>query len=261
MRTRCFTVGFWNKRKIKQEKRRSSARSIVLQPLSQFQYPACVLEHDDKQFAVGVIILAAGASRRMGKPKLLLPWGETTVLGRLLQQCAAQKTRQIAVVCAAGAQSLSEELERLGFPEPDRILNPAPDRGMFSSIQCAANWSGWNVALTHMMIMLGDQPHLRCETLRTLLDFGARNPKKICQPLRSGRRKHPVLLPKHIFVELKRSSAGDMKMFLLENAKDLSGFESADAGLDLDMDTPEDYERVTRMFFGRAKGGASSSGP
>lgn len=217
-----------------------------------------MLEHD-KRFAVGVLILAAGASRRMGEPKLLLPWGKTTVLGRLLQQCVMQQTRQIAVVCAAGAQSLSEDLDRLGFPKADRIFNPSPDRGMFSSIQCAANWPGWHAALTHMMIMLGDQPHLRRETLRTLLDFGARNPNKVCQPLRSGHRKHPVLLPRHVFGELKCNPVADMKMFLLEHAKELSGFESADAGLDLDMDTPEDYEQVTRLFFGKAGGGANSS--
>jgi len=43
---------------------------------------------------------------------------------------------------------------------------------------------------------------------------------------------------------LKNSNARDLKIFLLEQAINLSGFESNDAGLDLDMDTPEDYERV-----------------
>lgn len=198
--------------------------------------------------SVGVTILAAGASRRMGKPKLLLPWGTTSVLGRLLQQCDALKVSQAAVVCASDAAPLAEELDRLSFPQVNRIINPAPDRGMFSSIQCAANWIGWKAELTHFFIMLGDQPHLRVETLRQLLDFGALNPDKICQPLRSGRRKHPVLLPKRVFAELKNTSADDLKQVLLAHASELSGFESADAGLDLDMDTPEDYERVRKLF-------------
>lgn len=195
----------------------------------------------------------------MGNPKLLLPWGETTVLGRLLEQCQVQQALQVAVVCAANVQSLASELDRLGFPETNRIFNHAPDRGMFSSIQCAANWTGWNAELTHFLLMLGDQPHLRRETLRTLLDFGSRNPDRICQPVRNGHRRHPVLLPTRMFAELKTNSAGDLKMFLVEHAKDLSGFESADAGLDLDMDTPEDYERITRLFFGGATGGAGST--
>jgi molybdenum cofactor cytidylyltransferase len=193
----------------------------------------------------------------MGRPKLLLSWGQTSVLGQLLQECKALKVRQVAVVCAAGAQPLVEELNRLGFPESDRIVNPAPDRGMFSSIQCAANWTNWNAELTHFLIMLGDQPHLRIETLRELLEFSAKNPHKICQPLRNGRRKHPVLLPARNFAELKSTSAADLKLFLVAHASELSGFESADAGLDLDMDTPEDYERVKRMYFG-PKGNNSS---
>ncbi len=115
---------------------------------------------------------------------------------------------------------------------------------MFSSIQCAARWQGWSPDLTHWIVTLGDQPHLSAPTLRTLLEFGARNPNKICQPMRGGRRKHPVLFPKRFFQELGNSNARDLKIFLLERAIHLSGFESNDAGLDLDMDTPEDYERV-----------------
>jgi CTP:molybdopterin cytidylyltransferase MocA len=79
--------------------------------------------------------------------------------------------------------------------------------------------------------------------------------------MRNAYRKHPVLLPKQLFAELKSNSTGDLKMFLVEHAKDLSGFECADPGLELDMDTPEDYERVTRMFFGGPPGEASSTSP
>lgn len=204
---------------------------------------------DGQPFAAGVVILAAGASRRMGKPKLVLPWGETSVLGRLLQKWKAIGVLQIAVVCAGHSGAVSEELTRLDFPDSDRILNPAPEGGMFSSIRCAAAWSGWRAELTHWIITLGDQPQLRAATLQLLLDFGARNPEKICQPTRNERRKHPILLPRKFFVELKHTQAGDMKMFLVEHAKDLSGFESSDEGLDFDMDTPEDYERVREMFF------------
>jgi len=198
-----------------------------------------------RKFSVGVIILAAGASRRMGRPKLLLPWGETSVLGHLLKTWSRLGAAQIAVVCAANATPLITELDRLGFPEANRIVNAAPDNGMFSSIQCAAHWPGWDPSLTHWLITLGDQPHLSECTLQTLIDFGARNPDKICQPMRAERHKHPVLLPRRFFYELKDTFASDLKMFLVEHADDLRGFDSDDAGLDLDMDTPEDYERLT----------------
>jgi len=139
------------------------------------------------------VLLAAGASRRMGRPKLLLPWGKTSVLGHLLQQWNELRASQIAVVHAPDAKPLAAEMDRLGFPAGNRIVNPAPENGMFSSIQCAANWQGWKPELTQWVITLGDQPHLKPATLQTLLEFGARNPEKICQPMRGERRKHPVI--------------------------------------------------------------------
>src|SRR5256885_3178049 len=92
--------------------------------------------------AYGMVILAAGASSRMGKPKLLLPWGVTSVLGHLIGQWKALRAGQIAAVWATGDQAVSVELDRLGFPKVNRVVNPTPERGMFSSIQCAARWSG-----------------------------------------------------------------------------------------------------------------------
>jgi molybdenum cofactor cytidylyltransferase len=200
-----------------------------------------------RDFKFGVVILAAGASRRMGRPKLLLPWGSTSVIGHLLQTWTQLGAAKIGVVCAAAAKSLGTELDRIDFPLANRIVNPAPENGMFSSIQCAANWRAWNPDLTHWIITLGDQPHLKAATLQTLLEFSARNPDKICQPMRGERRKHPVLVAERFFRELKSSKAGDLKLFLLEHAGNLSEFESDDAGLDLDMDTPEDYERVKSL--------------
>ncbi len=186
----------------------------------------------------------------MGRAKLLLPWGETSVLGHLLQQWSRLGARQIGVVHAPDARPITAELDRLGFPAANRIVNPTPESGMFSSVQCAANWAGWNHELTHWLITLGDQPQLREATLQKLLGFSARSPGKICQPLRGGRRKHPVVFPKRFFEELKNTAAVDLKIFITEHAGQLSGFESDDAGLDLDMDTPEDYERAKRFSFG-----------
>ena len=202
-----------------------------------------------EQIAMGVVILAAGASRRMGKPKLLLPWGSTSVLGHLLQQCQRLGARQVGVVRATTPQVVEIELDHLGFPKENRILNSTPDRGMFSSIQCAANWRDWSADLTHWLIMLGDQPHLRFETLRELIEFGARNPGNICQPMHHGHRRHPILLPKKIFVELQDASATDLKQFLQGHSNELAGFESDDPGLGLDIDTPADYEQARRIYF------------
>jgi molybdenum cofactor cytidylyltransferase len=191
-------------------------------------------------FSVGAVLLAAGQSRRMGRPKLLLPWQGTSVLGRLLAQWRIAGAAQLAVVCAAADQALQAELDRLGFPAAARIFNPAPQRGMFSSIQCAARWPAWPPALTHFAIVLGDQPHLRQTTLRAILRFSAAHPRRVCQPARAGRPRHPVLLPKAVFLHLGRSKAANLSAFL--GPCRAATCELEDPGLDLDIDSPADYE-------------------
>jgi molybdenum cofactor cytidylyltransferase len=196
---------------------------------------------------LGVILLAAGASSRMGRPKLLLPWGATTLLGHLLQQWRGQDAAQIAVVHAESNQPLRRELDRLEFPTPQRILNPQPERGMFSSIQCAANWPGWQADLTHWAIVLGDQPLVRDATLRELIAFARSHPDAVCQPARNGRGRHPVILPADVFAELKTSAVGNLKQFLLARGAKTERCESDDPGLDLDLDEPADYERALAL--------------
>ena len=199
----------------------------------------------EKQFpALGVVILGAGASSRMGRPKLLLPWRDTTVIGHLLEQWRELGTAQIGIVLRPPDASLAAELDRLGFPRGDRIENPQPERGMFSSILCAAGWPGWKDKIATWAIVLGDQPHLRPETLRQLLDFHGANADAVCQLEFNGHARHPVLLPRRAFNELKESQAETLKDFLKQTSIRCLRCSVADPGLALDLDTPEDYQQA-----------------
>jgi len=201
-----------------------------------------------KQPALGVVILGAGASSRMGRPKLLLPWKDTTVVGQLLRQWRELGARQIAVVHRPNDAPLAAELDRLDFPAKDRIANPQPERGMFSSIVCAADWSGWKSEIGAWAIVLGDQPHLRLETLRTLLEFHSAHPDAICQPEFDGRARHPVILPRPAFDALNASPAETLDIFLnLVPCRRVRCVMENDPGLALDMDFPEDYKRVSTI--------------
>ena len=200
-----------------------------------------------KPDALAVIILAAGASRRMGRSKLLLPWNGTTVIGHLIARWRALSAAQTAVVCRADDEELAAELDRLHFPRNLRITNPKPERGMFSSIQCAAQWNGWRKGLTVWAILLGDQPHLHPATLRALLDFQRARPRAICQPVYAGHRRHPVLLPRRVFAALRRSRAITLKDFLQQSEAPRAECPLTDPGLDLDLDYPEDYERAQEL--------------
>jgi molybdenum cofactor cytidylyltransferase len=202
------------------------------------------------EFKPGVVILAAGFSTRMGRPKLLLPWDGTTVLGGLLAQWRTAGATQIAVVCAENNVAIHEELDRQKLSANQRILNPRPEDGMFSSIRCAVAWAGWRPDLTHWAIALGDQPHLRPTTLRALLEFAASHPGNVCQPTHSGRPRHPVILPRNAFAELKATSSAHLKEFLQTRPSEALLCRVDDPGLDFDLDEPADYERVLRLFGG-----------
>ena len=191
-----------------------------------------------------VVILGAGASARMGQPKLLLPWHGTTVIGHLISQWQELGTAQIAVVLRANDTALTGELDRLNFKKSDRIENPQPERGMFSSIVCAANWSGWQPEISRWAVVLGDQPHLQPETLRQLLEFAAQNPAAICQPEFGGRIGHPVILPAAALGQLKSSGADTLKTFLKLTLLPCVHCPVTDPGLSLDMDSPDDYKRL-----------------
>ena len=184
----------------------------------------------------------------MGKPKLLLPWDRTSILGHQIHIWQRLRARHIAIVCAEADNAIRAELKRLRFPAKNQILNPQPGLGMFSSIRCAAQWQEWESALTHWVIALGDQPHLKRETLQTLLRFGATHPDKVCQPLRLGRQRHPVILPRRFFLRLAETRAGTLKDFLKRISKDVTSCEIDDSGLDFDIDTPADYERALSDF-------------
>jgi molybdenum cofactor cytidylyltransferase len=194
---------------------------------------------------LAAIILAAGRSARMGKPKMLLPWAGTSVIGQLLAQWSRVGAKQVAVVCAENDKPMAAELDRLSFPGAGRIYNPLPERGMFSSIQCAARWPGWSEGLTHWAVVLGDQPHLRDETLQTVATFASTHSKEVCQPRQAGHRHHPVILPKAAFEKLADTPSQDLKHFL--NSYETAQCDLDDPGFALDIDRPEDYERALAL--------------
>ncbi len=198
----------------------------------------------------GAVILGAGASSRMGRPKLLLPWGKTSIIGHLIEQWRALAAAQIAVVHRPGDRELEAELDRLDFPPSDRIKNPRPERGMFSSIVSAAGWDGWREDLTAWAIVLGDQPHLRPDTLRDLLEFHREHVDAIGQPVYDGHARHPVLLSRQAFEQLKHSRAKTLKEFLKRTSCPLVQRTVEDSGLALDLDRPEDYEKAVKSHLG-----------
>jgi molybdenum cofactor cytidylyltransferase len=202
---------------------------------------------------IAAILLAAGESRRMGQPKLLLPWGETTVLGQVVSMFSAGLASQTALpidpdneilVVTGGARTMVEaEIARLAERYPLRIVyNPNYKLGgMLSSIQSGlvALGPGTRAAL----IGLGDQPQVREETVRHICAAYARTKSPILIPSFQNRRGHPWLAIKALWPEiLALPPSSSPRQFLDAHAGQIE-YIAADETILQDLDTPEDYHR------------------
>lgn len=189
-----------------------------------------------------VAILAAGESRRMGTPKLCLPWKETTVLAHLLDLWKEAGAERVLVIHPQDLLSpVAAELDRLKIPATQRTPTAAPERGMMGSVVTAAKIAATNPGPSHLIIALGDQPHLKMETLRTLLTTCAAAPEKMVRILHHGRPGHPLALPKNLLRDLSITPTPTLRDFLAQHKTDAVDLTCDDSGVLVDMDTPDEY--------------------
>jgi molybdenum cofactor cytidylyltransferase len=194
-----------------------------------------------------VAILAAGESRRMGRPKLCLPWGKTTILGHVLGQWRQAGAHDLLVVHAPGGETpVVQELDRLGVPPNERAATIAMDRGMMGSVVTAARRALELPGLTHLVIALGDQPQIRTETLRTLLAACSAKPDSILRIAHRGRPGHPLAIPAACLADLGATSTATLRDFLAQIPRAPEDLTCADTGVLLDIDTPAEYAEASR---------------
>jgi len=194
--------------------------------------------------SVLLAILAAGESQRMGRPKLCLPWGRSTILGHILDQWRAAGARSLVVVHAPGENPVARELDRLGVSPTERAATVAPERGMMGSVVTAARLALRDPFPTHLVVALGDQPQLRAETLRELLVACETAPGKMVRMLFEGKPGHPLALPVSVLADLSTTSSETLRDFLRLKEMPVCDLTSGDSGVLLDLDTPDDYARA-----------------
>lgn len=183
------------------------------------------------------VIIAAGAGRRLGGvAKALLRTGSTTYLGRIVENArAAGAERIVVVVGAPHAAAVREEALRLGIAAADVVENPAPERGMATSIELGFRAMHGSRAAYLWPV---DHPFV---TLRTLaLVERALGPYEVARPTYGGRGGHPPLVAAAVFDRLATcSTAPEGARSVIANA-DVIDVLVDDPGVVHDIDTPED---------------------
>lgn len=188
---------------------------------------------------VAAVVLAAGESRRMGHNKLLLPWGDTTVLERTLGNMAASGASLVITVVGHERDQTEPMVSRYG----SAVLNQDYAKGMLSSVQAAVR--ALPAAVEAALVMLADQPLVSPDVIDVLLAAYAANPRGLVAPTYQGRRGNPVIIDRRYFAELLALPPEAAPRALLQrHPEDLLVVEVGSNAVLQDLDRPEDYKRL-----------------
>ena len=193
--------------------------------------------------AVAVVILAAGLSRRMGTPKMLLPWGGKTVLGQVISTFARAGVQEIVVVTGGARQAVEAELARWSPDLPiQSVYNPDYESGeMLSSIQCGLASLGSLVGSA--LIGLGDQPQLSLSAVQEVIKAHTDAVDSIIVPSFNMRRGHPWLVGREYWGELLALKPPLTTRDFLNKHASIIRYVPTDITVLKDLDTPEQYQQ------------------
>jgi molybdenum cofactor cytidylyltransferase len=183
------------------------------------------------------VILAAGESSRMGRPKALLEVAGETFLGRLARVFREAGVGEVVVVLGHGADGL-----RAAAPAGARVVvNEAWREGMLGSVAAGA------AAATGEAFFVApvDHPLFRPSTVRAL-EVALIDPRiAVAVPTHEGRRGHPLLLRTPLRAELAQVPPGQGASWVMRrDPSRVAEVAVEDPGVVADVDTPEDYRRL-----------------
>ena len=190
------------------------------------------------------IVPAAGSSSRMGRPKLLLPYRDTTVAGALLATLRRAGVERIVLVAAAGDEALQTWAREAGVIV---AVNVEPQRGMLSSILAGLDALGGAAAIEAggrpLLVTPADLPAIEPHTIRDLLGALERSGVPLAVPAYRGKRGHPLAIAASVVGDLAHLDPTVGLRQLLDRHRVLE-LAVDDPGVIADVDTPGDYESL-----------------
>ncbi len=203
---------------------------------------------------IGIAILAAGKSSRMGRVKQLLPWKNTTLLGHAISIAHASQVGDIAVVLGANFEMISAALRAetesaITSPKITILHNHRYAEGQGTSVSKAAQWAKEN-GLRGILLMLADQPKLNPEILYQIAPNASEASMDLSRALVAARYAGSVGVPAFFgeayFDELiDLNGEKGAKSLLLKYANYVTEVEVPEA--ELDLDTEEEYKLALRQ--------------
>lgn len=194
---------------------------------------------------ISAILLAAGESRRMGRPKQLLDWQGKTLLLHVLENLSRSSADEIILVLGHEADRILESLPAL----PVKIVvNPDYQTGMASSLR--QGLLAMNPGSEAFLVMLADQPGIGPDLIdQVIRTFRQADPKRgIARPVYRGVAGHPVLIGA-CYLQEALQLQGDVgaRQILSNHPDDILEIETERNAVLVDMDTPEEYREQKKI--------------
>jgi molybdenum cofactor cytidylyltransferase len=192
---------------------------------------------------IAAIILAAGASRRMGCPKALLQIDGRTFVRRLVEVLQSAQLDTIVVVLGAHAQQVSDEIVGLNVLT---VVNEEYEKGQLSSLLTGIDFVEPQ-CLDAVLVCPVDHPSVSREVVVSLVGAFKERSALIAVPTFKGRRGHPVLFSRTLFDELRGAPADvGARHVLRSHAADVVEVGVVDEGVLVNVDTWDDYRELQR---------------
>ncbi len=195
---------------------------------------------------IAAVVLAAGLSRRMGRPKMLLPWGQTTVIRWVVEVLENSGVEQILVVTGGASADVENEMKG---SSARTILNPDYARvEMLASLQIGIRQLQDEIisdskVISAALVVLGDQPQIKVAIVESIVEAYCQTQADLIVPSYKLRRGHPWLVSKHLWSEiLSLSPDQNLRNFLNNHDQQIHYLNFDDPSILKDLDTPQDWE-------------------
>jgi molybdenum cofactor cytidylyltransferase len=187
------------------------------------------------------VVLAAGESSRMGRPKALLPIDGETFIERIVGAFKESGLERILVVLGFDAEEMRRRIERLPV---EILVNENYRQGQLSSLKAAVRRAQEDQDCQAILVHLVDHPYLSPAVVRRMIDGYAASKSPVVVPKHRGKRGHPVLFDRSLFGELLAAPPDQgAKAVVDAHRGETLEIDTGDIGVTIDIDTPDDYRR------------------
>lgn len=199
---------------------------------------------------ITAIVLAAGESSRMGRPKPLLPLNGSTFLSHLLDEIRASRVSRTLVVLGHHPEVVLEAMPEIA---PIAIVNEEYQLGQLSSLHAGLREVGEKPDA--VLMCLADHPFVTREVIDSIIVAHERTHRPIVVPTYGGGRGHPTLFARALFGELLAAPLDQgARVVVRAHADEVLELPTEETGVLADVDTPEQYEQWLGYWRSQKKG-------